>query len=123
MFLDHILNAGSVAVVGASKVETKRGFQTIRTLLEDGYTGRIYPVNPKETEILGLKCYRKISDIDATVDLALVATPARLVPAVLEDCGKKGVHGAWLPDSVKPEVKAKTWKIAWCPLRARTVSV
>jgi len=94
MFLDHILNAGSVAVVGASKVETKRGFQTIRTLLEDGYTGRIYPVNPKETEILGLKCYRKISDIDATVDLALVATPARLVPAVLEDCGKKGVHGA-----------------------------
>jgi acetyltransferase len=94
MFLEYILNARSVAVVGASKVETKRGFQTIRTLLEDGYAGRIFPVNPKEKEILGLKCYQKVSDIDEDVDLALVATPARLVPTVLEDCGQKGVHGA-----------------------------
>ena len=94
MFLDYILNARSVAVVGASKVETKRGFQTIRTLLEDGYAGRIFPVNPKEKEILGLKCYQKVSEIDEDVDLALVATPARLVPTVLEDCGQKGVHGA-----------------------------
>lgn len=94
MSLDHILNARSVAVVGASKVETKRGYQTIRTLLEEGYTGKIFPVNPKEADILGLKCYQKVSAIKEPVDLALVATPARLAPAVLEDCGKKGVHGA-----------------------------
>lgn len=94
MPLDRILNAQSVAVIGASKVETKRGFQTIRTLLEEKYAGKIYPVNPKEKSILGLKCYGSVAEIDGPVDLALVATPAATVPAVLEECGKIGVAGA-----------------------------
>ncbi|MFZ0131144.1 MAG: acetate--CoA ligase family protein [Desulfobacterales bacterium] len=94
MPLDRILNAQSVAVIGASKVETKRGFQTIRTLLEEKYGGKIYPVNPKEKSILGLKCYGSVAEIDGPIDLALVATPAATVPSVLEECGKKGVAGA-----------------------------
>ncbi|MGD8366936.1 MAG: acetate--CoA ligase family protein [Desulfobacterales bacterium] len=94
MTLKAVLDAGSVAVVGASKVETKRGFQTIRTLLNEKYDGEIYPVNPKEDSILGLKCYKKVSEIEGPVDLALVATPAKTLPSVLEDCGKKGVKGA-----------------------------
>ena len=73
MPLDRILNAQSVAVVGASKVETKRGFQTIRTLIEEKYAGKIYPVNPKEKSILGLKCYGSVAEIDGPIDLALVA--------------------------------------------------
>ena len=92
--LDNVLNAESVAVVGASKNETKRGYQTIRTLLDEKYEGDIYPVNPREKSILGHKCYARVSDIEGPVDLALVATPARTVPKVLEDCGQKGVHGA-----------------------------
>ena len=55
MSLERILNAESVAIVGASKVETKRGYQAIRTLLDEKYEGVIYPVNPKEKSILGLK--------------------------------------------------------------------
>jgi len=94
MGLEHILNARSVAVVGASKVPTKRGYQTIRTLLDERYEGAIYPVNPKEPSIMGLKCYTAVSEIPGEVDVALIATPARTVPAVLEDCGKKGVKGA-----------------------------
>jgi acetyl coenzyme A synthetase (ADP forming)-like protein len=94
MSLERILNAESVAIVGASKNETKRGYQTIRTLLDEKYEGRIYPVNPKEKSILGLKCYKKVADIEGQVDVALVATPARSLPAVLEDCGQKGVKGA-----------------------------
>jgi len=94
MSLEHVLNAASVAVVGASKNETKRGYQTIRTLLSEKYEGDIYPVNPKERTILGLKCHKKVSDIGAPVELALIATPAKTVPAVLEDCGTKGVQGA-----------------------------
>ena len=94
MSLEKILNAESVAIVGASKNETKRGYQTIRTLLDEKYEGRIYPVNPNEKSILGLKCYKKVSDIKGPVDVVLVATPARSLPAVLEDCGKKGVKGA-----------------------------
>jgi acetyltransferase len=94
MSLENVLNARSVAVVGASKVPTKRGFQTIRTLLDEGYEGAIYPVNPKEKRIMGLNCYSAVSDIPGEVDVALIATPARTIPAVLEDCGKKGVKGA-----------------------------
>lgn len=94
MSLDRILNASSVAVIGASKVETKRGFQTIRTLLDEKFSGKIYPVNPKEKHILGLKCYQSVNDIQETVDLALVATPPGTVPHVLEECGRKGIRGA-----------------------------
>jgi len=94
MTLDAVLDAASVAVVGASKVETKRGFQTIRTLLNEKYDGEIYPVNPKEDTILGLKCFKQVSDIEGPVDLALIATPAKTLPPVLEDCGRKGVKGA-----------------------------
>lgn len=92
--LEKVLNAESVAVVGASKNETKRGYQTIRTLLEEKYEGNIYPVNPKETSTLGFKCHKAVSEIEGFVDLALIATPARTLPVVLEDCGKKGVQGA-----------------------------
>ena len=94
MSLEKILNAESVAIVGASKSETKRGYQSIRTLLDENYGGRIYPVNPKEKSILGFKCYKKVADIEDSVDIALVATPAATLPAVLEDCGQKGVKGA-----------------------------
>jgi acetyl coenzyme A synthetase (ADP forming)-like protein len=94
MSLERILNAESVAIVGASKNVTKRGYQSIRTLLDEKYGGRIYPVNPKEKSILGFKCYKKVADIDGPVDVALVATPAATLPAVLEDCGQKGVKGA-----------------------------
>ena len=94
MSLEKILKAESVAIIGASKNETKRGYQTIRTLLDEKYEGSIYPVNPKEKSILGFKCYKKISDIEEPVDVALVATPAATLPAVLEDCGRNGVSGA-----------------------------
>ncbi len=94
MTLEKILNAESVAIVGASRNETKRGYQTIRTLLDEKYEGRIYPVNPREKSILGIKCYKNVADIEGPVDVALVATPAASLPAVLEDCGKKGVKGA-----------------------------
>ncbi len=94
MSLEKILNAESVAIVGASKDEKKRGYQTIRTLLEEKYEGRIYPVNPKEKSILGFKCYPRIADIEDPVDVALVATPAKTLPTVLEDCAQKGIKGA-----------------------------
>lgn len=92
--LEKVINASSVAIVGASKDETKRGYQTIRTLLDEKYEGGIYPVNPKETTILGLRCYPSVSAIPEPVDMALIATPARTIQTILEDCGQKGVHGA-----------------------------
>ncbi|MBW2707765.1 MAG: acetate--CoA ligase family protein [Deltaproteobacteria bacterium] len=94
MGLEHVLNATSVAVVGASKKETKRGYQSIKTLLDQGFEGRIYPVNPKEKIILGLPCYKQVSEIEGPVEMVLITTPAKTIPGILEDCGKKGVAGA-----------------------------
>jgi len=92
--LDKVLNAESVAIIGASKNKTKRGYQAIKTLLADGFEGQIYPVNPKADMILGLRCYKDITDIEGSVDLALITTPARTIPGILKRCGEKNVAGA-----------------------------
>ena len=94
MSLNRVLNASSVAVVGASRSETKRGYQAIKTLLEQGFEGAIYPVNPKEEKILGLRCYPSVTAINGPIELALITTPAKTVPGILEECGAKGVAGA-----------------------------
>jgi acetyltransferase len=92
--IDTILNPRSVAVIGASGEPGKRGYRALKILMEDGYQGRIHPVNPRESEILGLPCHASVLDIDEPVDVALVCTPAKHLPAVLEECGRKGVKGA-----------------------------
>ncbi|MCK4763812.1 MAG: acetate--CoA ligase family protein [Candidatus Aminicenantes bacterium] len=92
--LERIFKAKSVAIIGASKDETKRGFQAIKTLVEGKYEGEIFPVNPHEETILGLKCYKNILDIKEPVDVALVVTPAHTVPAIIEECGRAGAAGA-----------------------------
>ncbi|HXV85562.1 MAG TPA: acetate--CoA ligase family protein [Gemmatimonadales bacterium] len=92
--LSRIFRAASVAVVGASRDPTKRGHQAIRALQESGYRGRVYPVNPNAAEIRGLAAVPGVAALPEPTDLALVCTPAATVPAVLEECGRKGVGGA-----------------------------
>ena len=94
MTLNRIFHANAIAVIGASRDETKRGYQAIKTLTDDKYEGTIYPINPNEDIILGLKCYASVNDIDENIDLALITTPARTIPSVLADCGKKSIPGA-----------------------------
>jgi len=67
MSLDRVVNAESVAIVGASKTKTVRGFQAIKTLLEERFEGPIYPVNLGESRILGLRCYPAVSAIEGVV--------------------------------------------------------
>ena len=80
MSLDKIFNAESVAIVGASRDDRKRGYQAIKTLKNEGYEGTVYPVNPRGESILGMKCFKNILDIDDPVDLALITTPAPTIP-------------------------------------------
>jgi len=94
MSLKRVLEARSVAIIGASRDEKKRGFQAIRSLQESRFEGPVYPVNPHEETILGLRCYRDITAIEGSVDVALITTPAETLPGILEQCGKKGVAGA-----------------------------
>ena len=92
--LNPIFYPTSIAIVGASKDQTKRGFRSIQKLLEDGFLGEIYPVNPKEASILGKVAYPSLAAIPGPVDLALVCTPAKTLPDVIAQCGAKGVKGA-----------------------------
>ncbi len=92
--LHKIFYAESVAIIGASANETKRGYRAIATLLRDKYEGRIYPVNPRLNSVLGIKCYHDILEIENDIDIALITTPGESVPEILEKCGKKNVKGA-----------------------------
>lgn len=88
------LKPRSVAVIGASRDPVKRGHRAIKTLLGDGYKGRILPINPKESEILGLACYPDLASAPGEIDLALVCTPAAALPDVIRLCGQRGVRAA-----------------------------
>jgi len=79
-------------VVGAT-AEPHHGGRHLVENLTRGYEGPIYPVNPKYSEVLGLKCYPKVSEIEGPLDLALIFVPARAVPGVLEDCVTRRLRG------------------------------
>lgn len=84
----------SIAVIGAAREEGKLGNIILRNLINSGFSGPLYPVNPKADEILGRKCYPSVMDIPGPVDLAVIVVPSRVVPAVLEEAGKKGVKAS-----------------------------
>jgi len=85
---------GSHAVIGASANNKKFGGKFLSALLNFGYKGKLFPVNPQEKEVLGLKAYASVRDIPGSVDLASIAVPARAVPDVLEECLSKGIKAA-----------------------------
>lgn len=89
--LDRLFNPRSLALVGASGTPGKWGFFILFNILKGNYTGRVYPVNPGQANILGLDCYKAIADIPDTVDLALITTPAAMVPALIDEVGAAGV--------------------------------
>jgi len=89
--IDHLFNPRSIAVIGASETKGKLGNDVLRNLIESGFNSRIYPVNPRGGEILGLKAYRSVSEIPNHVDMGIIVIPAVHVIPVVEECGKKGV--------------------------------
>ncbi len=91
--LDAILNPKSVAVVGASRKEGKIGHTVVKNLIQGGFKGKIYPINPKADEILGLKAYPSLKDVPDEVDLAIIVVPAKITPQVIREAGEKGVKG------------------------------
>jgi acyl-CoA synthetase (NDP forming) len=92
--IHRILNAGSLAVVGASSQQDKWGYQVLKNILASRYGGRVYAVNPKEDEILGVPAYPTLSAIPGDVDLLVMTIPAAAIPAVLAEGAAKGVQGA-----------------------------
>ena len=89
--LDSLFRPKSVAVIGASSKELSIGNRVIKNLIDFGFKGKIYPINPKADEIRGLKAYKSILDCPDGIDVVHMVIPAKFVPQAVEDCGKKGV--------------------------------
>jgi len=92
--LDAVLNPSSVAVIGASASPDKIGHKILKNIVEAGFSGAVYPVNPRGGEILGLEAYPSVLDAPGDVDTVVVVVPSRFVPGVMEECVQKGVKGA-----------------------------
>ena len=92
--LDAIFKPRSVALIGASATQGKLGHDVLYNLIHAGFSGRIYPVNPKADQLLGLPAYKSIGDIAPPPDLAVVIVPAKAVPGTIQQCGEAGVKAA-----------------------------
>jgi acetyl coenzyme A synthetase (ADP forming)-like protein len=90
--LDALFSPQSIAVIGASRSKGKLGHAVLSNILESGFTGAIYPVNPGASEISSLVCYPNLEAIGKAVDMAVIVVPAEHVLAILDSCGKRGVR-------------------------------
>lgn len=92
--LDYFFSPKSVAVIGVSRNPKKVGHVIFRNFVEGKFGGKLYPVNPNISELLGFKCYPSVLRIPGRVDLAVISIPAPLVPKALEECGRKHIPAA-----------------------------
>ncbi len=92
--LEPLINPRSVAIIGASSSVHRVGGRPLHYLIENGFGGAIYPVNPTRDEVQGIKAYPSINDLPEAVDCAIVAVPAVIVLDTLRDCVKAGVRCA-----------------------------
>lgn len=90
--MKELFDPETIAVIGASGKEGKVGNLIFRYLSES--KAEVYPVNPNEVEISGKKCYRSVKDIDASIDLAVICTPAKVCVENVRECAEKGVRFA-----------------------------
>ena len=73
----YLFEPRSIAVVGVSEDAVRPASQAVHALMRIGYSGKIYPVNPKYQQFEGLTCYRSISEVDGSIDLAVIGVPAQ----------------------------------------------
>ncbi len=92
--LRALLEPAAIALIGASDDPARIGGRPLRYMLEAGFAGRIYPVNPNRDMVQGLKAYPSIRDIPEPVDCAIIAVPAKIVIATIEDCAAAGTKSA-----------------------------
>jgi acetyltransferase len=93
-YLTPLFEPASVAIVGASELSGKVGATLIANMLAAGFKGPLFAVNPKYASVRGVPCYASMGRLPQPVDLAVIATPARTVPEVIDQCGRSGVRAA-----------------------------
>jgi len=92
--LSRLLSPKSIAIIGVSQDTNKLNGRVMKYLVDKGYKGEIYPVNPRYEDVAGYKCYPSITAAPKPIDLAVITLPARMVQDALVDCGAAGVFGA-----------------------------
>lgn len=90
--LEKLFAPESIAIFGASEKPNGVGTSVLNNLLEAGYKGHIYPINPKHDKVQGLRCYKTLEDVDSPVDLAVVAVPTAAVINTVHQCGASGIN-------------------------------
>lgn len=90
-YLTPLFEPASLAVIGASERAQSVGSVLFQNILAAGYAGRLYPVNPKHATVQGIQAYKSVEDIEARIDLAVIATRPQTVPEIVEQCGRSGV--------------------------------
>jgi acetyltransferase len=92
--LSAFFHPNGVALIGASRDPAKLGYAVLRNLVQHGYTGPVYPVNPKADEILGARCYSSVLEVPDPVELAVIIAPAPATPDIIEQIGQRGIRAA-----------------------------
>jgi len=106
--MNRIFCPRSVAIIGASDDPGKAGHDVLANLRKLEFQGSLYPVNPTLSRVQGLPSFSSVQDIPGTVDLAIVAVPARLTPRIMEDCAAKGIHAVVMYTSGFKETEDKS---------------
>ncbi|HEY3181179.1 MAG TPA: acetate--CoA ligase family protein, partial [Casimicrobiaceae bacterium] len=94
--MNRIMKPDAVAVIGASAEDGKIGNSVMKNLINGGYQGEIYPINPSATAIMGRKAYKSVKDVPGKIDVAVFAIPAKFVAQALVEVGEKKIPGAVL---------------------------
>ena len=104
--LDPLLRPKSVAVIGASDNPARIGGRPIFSMLEGGFKGRLYPVNPNRETIQGLRSYPNISSVPEPVDSVVISVPEKIALDVVRECAASGVKSAVMFTSGFAEIGA-----------------
>jgi len=102
--LESFFKPKTIAVVGASRNTTKIGHEALKNILISDYECEVYPINPHEKEILGVKCYKGVTQVPVDLDLVIVSVPAKIVPQIMCDCVEKKVKNAIIISSGFSEI-------------------
>ena len=92
--LEMFCDPQAVAVIGASRTPGKLGYSVLQNVIQHGFKGAIYPINPQAGELLGHKCYSSVLAVPGPIDLAVILIPSQHVARTLVECGEKGIRGA-----------------------------
>ncbi|HIJ98549.1 TPA: CoA-binding protein [archaeon] len=109
--LDLFFNPKSVAIIGASRNPQKIGHIVLKNFVEEGFAGKVFPVNPDADQILNLKSYPTVKDIHDDVDAAVILTPADVIAKILKDCGEKKIRAVTIISSGFKEIGSRGEKI------------